>query len=119
MDESTELGRRNGIEFDQLAEKLTAVEYPVASTDLFEALGDHELRIADGTRTVQETLEPLVATRGGTSGTTPRALRFASAEEVVEAVVGMVDEGAIGRKAYSDRTPPVPGERTQRPDESV
>lgn len=119
MSEPMDLGRRYGIEFDQLAEKLVAVEYPVASADLLDALGDHELRIADGTRTVRETLEPLVATRGGTAGAAPRTLQFASADDVVQAVVGMIDEGAIGRKAYSDRTPPVPGERTQGHDESV
>jgi hypothetical protein len=33
--------------------------------------------------------------------------------------VGTVDDGAVGRKAYADRTPPVPGERTQCRDESV
>jgi len=90
--------REQGIEFGDLAEKIDTHTYPVASTDLIEAYGDYELELLDGTRTLRDLFEPL------------QGEQFQSPADARQAVFNVVDEGAIGRKGYSDRTPPAPGE---------
>jgi len=44
--------------------------------------------------------------------------QFNSAMEARTAIFSNVPEGAIGRKSYSDRTPPALGEQSEEPDES-
>jgi hypothetical protein len=90
--------REQGIEFGDLAEKIDTHTYPVTSTDLIEAYGDYELELPDGTRTLRDLFEPF------------QDEQFQSPADARQTVFNVVDEGAIGRKGYSDRTPPAPGE---------
>ncbi|WP_336134915.1 DUF5789 family protein [Natronomonas amylolytica] len=83
--------RRQGVEFGPLAEALEDAEYPMTGAELLETHGDRELELEDGTETLQAVLEP------------QGEMTFESAEDVKQNVVGMVGDGAIGRKRYSDR----------------
>jgi hypothetical protein len=99
--------RRQGIDFGPLEAALDSYDYPAATTDVVEEFGEYELTVADGTRTLREVLAPLASASAGD----PADLY--SADDVYQAVLTAVDDGAIGRKGYSDRTPPAPGERAE------
>ena len=83
--------RQQGVEFGSLTEALENEEYPVCNEVLLEAYGDRELELQDGSQSLRDVLEPLGETA------------FDSSEAVIDAVVGMVSEEAIGRKYESDR----------------
>lgn len=98
--------REQGIEFGDLEEKLAGHEYPAPYNELIDAYGTDKLGLPNGEQTFGRILEPL------------QNEQFDSAEDVRHAVFTMVSEKAIGRKAYSDRTPPAPGEEREEPQES-
>lgn len=83
--------REQGVEFGSLADELENEEYPIEKSELLETYGDREIELQDGEQTLQEVLDPLGETT------------FESAEDVVQSVIGMVSDDAIGRKNYSDR----------------
>ncbi len=93
--------REQGVELGDLGAKLDDHEYPATQDELLEAYGDEELDMEDEAVTFQELLEPL------------NEDEYGSANEVTEAILTMVGDEAIGRKNYSDRTPPAPGEDRQ------
>lgn len=90
--------RELGVEFGPLTGRLEERSYPVRSEDLLAAEGDRTIELPNGTETLREVL-------GGDLDET-----YESPTEVREAVFTMVDSRAIGRKFYSDRTPPANGE---------
>lgn len=90
MSDSDE-NREQGVEFGSLADDLKAESYPMKKTELLETYGDRELELQNGGETLREVLEPMGETT------------YESAEDVMQAIIGMVDDQAIGRKHYSDR----------------
>ncbi|RDI72552.1 DUF5789 family protein [Halopelagius longus] len=80
-----------GVEFGSLADELDAEEYPMSKEQVVDKYGDHELNIADGTKTVQEVL--------GQQGDE----EFQSANDVQQSILNMVGSEAVGRQRYSDR----------------
>lgn len=99
--------RQQGVELGALAGRLDAHSYPTTAEELLEAYGDAEIVLEDGSQSLEDVL-----------GKSPEA-SFPSAEAVRTAVVGLVDDEAIGRKHYSDRDPPVDGEQTEHRPESL
>ncbi len=96
-DDSRELG----VELGDLSGKLKDHEYPASQDELLEAYGDEEVELAGETTTFEELIGPLNEDEYRTYG------------EVEQAIMNMVGDEAIGRKNYSDRTPPAPGEDRQ------
>lgn len=88
---STDDDRKQGVEFGSLADDLADEEYPIDNDALLASYADREIELQDGTQSLREILEPLGETT------------FDSAEDVMDAVVGMVSDEAIGRKYESDR----------------
>lgn len=103
----SEATREQGVEFGDLAGQIATHDYPVTSTDLVNEYGGQEVRFPNGTQTLQDLFEPL------------QTEVFHSPDDARQAVFNMVDDRAIGRKKYSDRTPPAPGEDTEREPESI
>ncbi|WP_458207778.1 DUF5789 family protein [Haladaptatus sp. NG-SE-30] len=97
--------RALGIEFGEFGVQLDTISYPTTAAELVASFGEYELDLASGTESVGEILDPL------------RDEKYQSPGEVRQDIFLMVGELAIGRKYYSDRTPPVLGE--QRLDEQV
>lgn len=83
--------RDMGIEFGDLHDDLEAGEYPLTAEELLERYGERRVEHASGAVTLRELLEE--SSEGG----------YGSAEEVRQAVLNMVGDGAGGRKAYTDR----------------
>ena len=77
---------------------IDSADYPMTATELLERLGDDEIDLPDGGEPVAHVI--------GRCGTDT----FASADEARLAVYGALPDGAIGRKGYSDRDPPMLGE---------
>ncbi|WP_254528047.1 DUF5789 family protein [Natrinema gelatinilyticum] len=98
--------RELGVEFGPLAQQLEQHEYPATCEELVEAYGSEVLQFQNGEQTLEEVLDLVYEEQ------------FDSATEARIAIFGNVAEGAIGRKGYSDRTPPALGERTEGPTES-
>ncbi|SER43282.1 DUF5789 family protein [Natrinema salaciae] len=98
--------RALGIEFGSLAHQLDQHEYPTTCEELVEAHGSSVLRFQNGEQTLAEVLSPVPEEQ------------FDSATEARTAIFSNVAEGAIGRKGYSDRTPPALGEQSEEPEES-
>ena len=94
----TDGDRELGVELGALDDRLDELDYPVEAETLFERLGDEEVTAGEETSTLEELLEPL----GDDT--------YADPEAVESAILNMVGDAAIGRKGYSDRTPPAPGE---------
>ncbi len=90
--------RELGIEFGDLTSKLEEHEYPTTCEDLLEDCGDHVVELPNGAATVREVL-----------GVLP-TVTYESPEDVRQGVFNLVDSHAIGRRYYSDRTPPALGE---------
>lgn len=86
-----EESREHGVEFGALADDLEHEKYPIDTAELLDAYGDRKIDLEDGSETVREVLDPL----GNTT--------FDSPDEVMQGVVGMVSDQAIGRKNYTDR----------------
>jgi hypothetical protein len=99
--------REIGVEFGSLAEHLASHEYPTTSAELVETYGDAVLMLQSGEQTLREVFDAMAP------------VSFDSAEEARQAILSSVDERAIGRKGYSDRTPPSPGEETEYEPESL
>lgn len=93
--------REQGVDLGDLHEKLETHDYPASKEDLLKAYRDHVLEFGDGRATFADLLEP---TNQGT---------YDSEMEVKQTIMNMVGDEAIGRKNYSDRTPPAPGEDRQ------
>lgn len=98
--------RELGIEFGSLSQQLDQHEYPTTCEELVESHGNAVLEYQNGEQTLEEVLQPVPEER------------FDSAADARTAIFSNVAEGAIGRKGYSDRTPPAPGEQHEEPDES-
>ena len=103
----TEKTREQGVEFGELADQIASHEYPATSDDLIDEYGRYEVEVPNGTQTLQDLFQPL------------QAEEFESPEDARQAVFNMVDDRAIGRKGYSDRSPPAPGEDTEWSPESI
>ena len=93
--------RELGVEFGDLPAKLKDHEYPAGQDELLEAYGDEELEMGEESITFEELIGPL------------NEDWYQDYEEVEQAMMNMVSDDAIGRKNYSDRTPPAPGEDRQ------
>ncbi|ELY61091.1 DUF5789 family protein [Natronolimnohabitans innermongolicus] len=108
MSDPTDSGRIRelGIEFGALARQLERHEYPATGAELVATYGDAVLQFQNGEQTLAEVLQPVSEER------------FDSAADARTAIFSNVTEDAIGRKGYSDRTPPALGERTDTPTES-
>ena len=87
-----------GVTFGDLQDDLEAEEYPLSADELLDRYGDREVQHASGSVTLRELLD-------GNSEE-----RYESADEVHQAVLNMVGEGAEGRKDYTDREPNARGE---------
>ena len=96
-DDSRELG----VELGDLRDKLEDHDYPATQDELFEAYGDEEIEMREETMTFEEIVGPL------------NEDEYETYDEVEQAIMNMVGDDAIGRKNYSDRTPPAPGEDRQ------
>ncbi|THE66562.1 hypothetical protein D8Y22_01830 [Salinadaptatus halalkaliphilus] len=102
MTDSNSVPRRElGVEFGELAGQIEDHSYPSTSDELVEEYGDYVLELPNGTESVRDILEP------ASSDT------YESPGEARQALFNMVDSRAIGRRYYSDRTPPALGERRE------
>lgn len=77
--------------------------YPTTTADLIAAHGDVELELPDGAESLGDVLARLPDER------------LESARDAKLSVYSALGEGAIGRKAYSDRDPTSMGERGHEP----
>ncbi|WP_049915196.1 DUF5789 family protein [Natrialba taiwanensis] len=93
--------RELGVEFGELAGQIEGHSYPITNEELVEEYGQHVIEFPNGTESVREIL-------GSFANET-----YESPSEARQAVFNMVDSRAIGRKYYSDRTPPAIGERRE------
>ncbi|WP_254864057.1 DUF5789 family protein [Halovivax gelatinilyticus] len=93
--------RELGVDLGALGEKIADHDYPATQDELLAEYGDEEIELEGETVTFESLLEPL------------NEDEYAAASEVNEAILSMVGDEAIGRKNYSDRTPPAPGEDRQ------
>ncbi len=90
--------RELGVEFGELEAKLDDHGYPATKDELVDTYGEYALELPDGSESLEELL-------GAMSAET-----YNSPAEARQAIFNMVDSRAIGRKYYSDRTPPALGE---------
>lgn len=90
--------RELGIEFGELAGQIEEHSYPITNEELVETYGEHIIEFPNGTESVRDIL-------GSSANET-----YESPSEARQALFNMVDSRAIGRKHYSDRTPPALGE---------
>ncbi|MFP8955128.1 hypothetical protein ACLI4Y_00230 [Natrialbaceae archaeon A-CW3] len=97
----SEDSRELGVELGDLQAALEDHDYPIEHDTLLENHGDVELEVGDETSTLEELIGPL------------NEDEYASYDEIEQAVMNMVGDEAIGRKHYSDRTPPAPGEERE------
>jgi hypothetical protein len=98
--------REIGIDFGSLAQRLEDHEYPATNDELVDVYGDSVLILQNGEQTLQEVFESM------------ETESFDSADDARQAVFNRVNDQAIGRKGYSDRTPPALGEDTEHGNES-
>lgn len=98
--------RELGIDFGPLAQELEEHQYPTTSDELVETYGNAVLELPNGEETLRELFELMPDED------------LESAAEARVAIFNTVSERAIGRKGYSDRTPPALGERQEWPNES-
>jgi len=93
--------RELGLELGDVAEELASEEYPIGHDELLEKHGDETIEMAGNTTTLEELIGPLGEDE------------YQDYEQVEQAIMNMVSDEAIGRKNYSDRTPPATGEQRQ------
>ncbi|ELY98656.1 DUF5789 family protein [Natrialba asiatica] len=93
--------RELGVELGDLGDDLESLEYPIGHDELLEKFGDEELEMGEETTTLEDVIGPL------------NEDEYESADAVEGAIMNMVSDEAIGRKNYSDRTPPATGEQRQ------
>lgn len=87
--------REQGIEFGDLRDDLETLDFPVDAETVQNEFGDHELELADDTRSLGEALE------------TVDDQSFESVDDVIQMVKNVVGSDAVGRESYSDRGPGV------------
>ncbi|MFC6722638.1 DUF5789 family protein [Halobacteriaceae archaeon SHR40] len=102
---SNDDSRTQGVEFGSLADDLEAEEYPLDTDELLDEYGPHQIELGEDSESLQEIL--------GQVGETT----YDSAEEVMDTIVSMVSDDAIGREGYSDRGEELNEE--QREEESI
>lgn len=90
--------RELGVEFGELAGALESHSYPFSTEEFIAEFGEHVVELSNGEESVGDILESC----GNET--------YESPIEAREALLNLVDSRAIGRKYYSDRTPPAPGE---------
>lgn len=98
--------RELGIDFGPLAHQLEHHQYPTTSDELVETYGDAVLDLPNGEQTLREVFDLLPDEH------------LESATDARASIFNLVGDRAIGRKGYSDRTPPAIGERREWPIES-
>jgi len=96
-DDSRELG----VELGDLQETLENESYPIGHDELLAKHGDETIEMSGNTTTLEDLIGPLGEDEYRDYG------------EVEGAITSMVSDEAIGRKNYSDRTPPAAGEDRQ------
>ncbi|MFC4543926.1 hypothetical protein ACFO5R_18525 [Halosolutus amylolyticus] len=100
-DNHPERTRELGVEFGDLYSKLREHGYPITTEELVDVYGEDAIQLPWGSTLIKEVLDPIATET------------YESPAEAREAIFNMVDSRAIGRKYYSDRTPPALGERRQ------
>ena len=98
---TTSVDRELGIEFGDLESKLERQEYPTSHEALLTACGDHVIELPNGTETVREVLD------------IHPPMTYESPDDVRQEIFNLVGSHAVGRRYYSDRTPPALGEYRQ------
>lgn len=93
--------RELGVEFGELAGQIEEQSYPITKEELVEDYGERIIEFPNGTESVRDIL-------GSFANET-----YESPSEARQALFNMVDSRAIGRKYYSDRTPPALGEKRE------
>ncbi|WP_436347924.1 DUF5789 family protein [Natronorubrum sp. FCH18a] len=97
----TDDNRQLGVELGELGDELESADYPMSEDELLERYGDEEIDMEGETETLEDVIGPL------------NEDEYRDYGEVEQAIMNMVGDEAIGRKNYSDRTPPAPGEDRQ------
>ncbi|MDG5819536.1 hypothetical protein [Natronococcus sp. A-GB7] len=97
----TDDSRELGVDLSDVEEDIQSLDYPIEQDELLEEYGDEEVDMGEESATLEELLEPL------------NEDEYGSYDEVEQAIMNMVGDDAIGRKNYSDRTPPAAGEQRQ------
>ncbi|ELY91567.1 DUF5789 family protein [Natrinema altunense] len=97
----SEDSRELGVELGELRETLEREEYPIGHDELLEKHGDETVEMSGNTTTLADLIGPLGEDEYRDYGA------------VEQAIMNMVGDEAIGRKNYSDRTPPAVGEKRQ------
>ena len=98
--------REQGVEFGPLVDELESEEYPMEKEELLAEYGSREIDLEDDK---SQTLDELLGPMGETT--------YDSADEIMNSVMNMVPEGAVGREDYSDRSDELNEE--EREDESI
>ncbi|WP_455449950.1 DUF5789 family protein [Natrinema thermotolerans] len=93
--------RERGVELGGLQETLESESYPIGHDELLEKHGDETIEMSGNTTTLEDLIGPLGEDE------------YRDYEAVEGAIMNMVSDEAIGRKNYSDRTPPASGEQRQ------
>ena len=93
--------RALGVELGDLEDELQSQEYPISQEALLEEYGDETVDMGEESMTLEELIGPL------------NEDEYADYGAVQQAIINMVSDEAIGRKNYSDRTPPAVGESRQ------
>ena len=93
--------RQLGVDLGDLGDDLESADYPLSEDELFERYGDEEIEMEGNTTTLEELIGPL------------NQEEYEDYGDVETAIMNMVGDEAIGRKNYSDRTPPASGEQRQ------
>ncbi len=106
-DDSTTLNGDNteqGVDFGEFEETMEEeIDYPIDHETVLERYGDAELRLSEEAVTLEEILSPLQ----------DNDQTYQDAGDLETMIMNFVGDEAIGRKNYSDRTPPAPGEERQ------
>ncbi|MDQ2050802.1 hypothetical protein RBH26_09930 [Natronolimnohabitans sp. A-GB9] len=97
----TDDSRELGVELGELGDELESAEYPLSEDELFERYGDVTIEVSGDESTLEELIGPL------------NEEEYRDYGEIEAAIMNMVSDEAIGRKNYSDRTPPAAGEQRQ------
>ena len=97
----TDTDRELGVDMGDLEEDLESEEYPIGHEELLSEYGDEEIEMEGNETTLEELIGPLGEDE------------YRDYDELETAIMNMVGDEAIGRKNYSDRTPPAAGEQRQ------
>lgn len=86
------------MELNRIEEAVRAHEYPATSAEIIDAFGEERIELANGSETVGDVL--------GRMG----AEVYDDPRDVHDAVLCGLGHEAVGRRYYSDRDAPTPGE---------